>query len=112
MIAYEDLCTALDRYNRRLRGEVVPEAEPMYEEAAEVLEMPDMPSGSQPPPHPAFGVSYGSNVPAVTEETALPEGSYGEPGYAQDPYSSQTPGSGPVPPQTTPYPGGQDPYRQ
>lgn len=84
MIAYEDLCLALDRYNRRLRGEVVPDVQPQQVgEAVDLDFVEEDASASPPPPPPAFGVSYGSGVPDVTAETVLPEGSYGQDPYRQ-----------------------------
>ncbi|MDY0003973.1 MAG: hypothetical protein RBU30_21930 [Polyangia bacterium] len=118
MIAYEDLCLALDRYNRRLRGEVVPEPSQAQGMEAEELDfVEEQPAAAPPPPPRAFGVSQGSSVPDVTLETALPEGSYGQGQYGQQGYGSGSypqqqqpaPGSGPV--GQTPYPGSQDPYR-
>lgn len=78
MIEYEVLCTALDRYNRRLRGEVIAEDAPREGDGFDIVE--EAPGGSSPPPHPAFGASYGAGVPDVTAETVLPEGGYGQPG--------------------------------
>lgn len=76
MIPYEDLCSALDIYNRKLRGEDVPvEA---YEEQAldddyDIVESDDAGAGIVA----AEGEYYDAN-PDVTAETAVPEVGFGE----------------------------------
>jgi hypothetical protein len=140
MIAYEDLCLALDRHNRRLRGEVVPEPPPMGRAAPADDDFDIMEEADAAPPA-ELGADYSQGAPDVTAETELPEGGYDpayaqqqgyDPAYAQqqgyDPaYAQQqgydqnaypqdgppaVPGSGPVPGPGTPYPDGHDPHRQ
>lgn len=142
MIGYDQLSTALDRYNRRLRGEVVPELPAqasadtdgfdIMEEAEVHLDYEGQASQAPPP--------YPQGTPDITAETLLPDGRnagsepYPQEGYGSGPYPQQgydsgshpqqgydsgaypqqeqpqVPGSGPGP--GTPYPGGNDPYRQ
>lgn len=87
MIPYENLCRSLDIYNRKLRGEEIPEE--AYQEQAidddfDIVESADM--GIE-----AEGVEvdgqYAEAVPDVTAETAIPPADFG--GYEQ-------PGSGEV----------------
>ncbi len=89
MIAYEDLCRALDRYNRRLRGEEVPE-EPVYAEVDagyDVMETSD--AGAEAGAADALSADYGDGYPDITAETELPEEGYEQQAYDQQAYEQQ-----------------------
>ncbi|MFH2009429.1 MAG: hypothetical protein ABI333_22750 [bacterium] len=135
MIAYEELCQALDRYNRRLRGEDVPVEEYAASDDFDIVESEDASAAE---------MDYDLTGPDVTDETAVPDASYGEypaggsgefaqqgydsggvPGQPavpmpSDQYSSGQRGAAQVPegydaePPPTPgtFPDGQDPNRQ
>ncbi len=68
MIPYEDLCRSLDIYNRKLRGEDVPEEayqEQAVEDDFDIVDSADMDG------------QYAEAVPDVTAETALPPADFG-----------------------------------
>jgi hypothetical protein len=82
MIPYEELCAALEQFNRKRRGEALPPStlparrDPTMQVSGddlEILESEDVGARAQPP-HPEFG-SYESTGPMgdVTAETELPE---------------------------------------
>ena len=90
MIAYEDLCRALDHYNRRLRGEEIPE-EPAYAEmdaGYDVMETEDV--GAEASPADALSADYGDGYPDVTAETELPAEGYEQQAYEQQAYDPNT----------------------
>lgn len=118
MIAYEDLCVALDRYNRRLRGEVVPETPPPAPHAADDFDIMEEAEVEASPAAPEFGADFGPGTPDITAETELPEAGYDpqyqqqgyDPNaYAQQGYAPQYPPQGQPP---IPGHGGYDPNRQ
>jgi hypothetical protein len=95
MIAYEELCEALDRHNLRKQGGATPPAPARHAPAApvevtddlDIVESEDIRPPAQPP---EFGTSHGE-TPAgdVTAETEMPDGStdprYRQPGYGGPP---------------------------
>lgn len=113
MIPYEDLCRALDIYNRKLRGEDVPEE--AYQEQAlddefDIVESADME---------AEGLQmeeYAEGVPDVTAETAVPDADFGgeqQPGSGEYAEGGYDPGAAPGQPAegmtTDQYSSGQQP---
>jgi hypothetical protein len=81
MISYEDLCRSLDIYNRKLRGEEIPEE--AYQEQAidddfDIVDSADM--GIEVEGAEMDG-QYAEAIPDVTAETAIPPADFG--GYEQ-----------------------------
>jgi hypothetical protein len=81
MIPYEDLCRSLDIYNRKLRGEDVPEEAYQEQVADDDFDIIESAEADEQ----AFATQMegedAEGLPDVTAETAMPEADFG--GYEQ-----------------------------
>lgn len=119
MIPYEGLCRALDIYNRKLRGEDVPEEayqEEAFDDDFDIVESEDAgvevaDMDMEVDVDMEVEGQYGDAVPDVTAETAVPEADFG--GHDQPGSGEYAEGQDQAPEQQPDaYPDDQDPNRQ